>query len=84
MSEVAGAKLPEALDEAGVAAELARLATQNAVRTSMIGQGFYDTVTPAVIRRGILKIPPGTPPIRRTSQKSRRDGWRRYSPPKRW
>ena len=57
VSEVAGNALPEALDEATVSAELVRLAAQNTVRTSMIGQGFYDTVTPAVIRRGILENP---------------------------
>ena len=57
VSEVAGAKLPEALGEAEVSAELSRLAAQNTVRTSMIGQGFYDTVTPAAIRRGILENP---------------------------
>ena len=57
VSEVAGAKLPEALGEAEVSEELSRLAAQNTVRTSMIGQGFYDTVTPAAIRRGILENP---------------------------
>lgn len=57
VSAVAGAQLPEALSEAEVSAELAKLAAQNTVRTSMVGQGFYDTVTPAAIRRGILENP---------------------------
>ena len=57
VSAAAGAQLPEALSEAEVSAELAKLAAQNTVRTSMVGQGFYDTVTPAAIRRGILENP---------------------------
>ena len=50
-------RLPEALSEAEVAAELARLASANRVTTSMIGQGFYDTVVPAPIVRDILCNP---------------------------
>ncbi|MCF2706473.1 aminomethyl-transferring glycine dehydrogenase [Arcanobacterium haemolyticum] len=49
--------LPEPLTEADVELELARLAGMNRVRTSMIGQGFYDVVLPAVIRRAILENP---------------------------
>ena len=50
-------RLPEALSEAEVAAELARLASANRVTTSMIGQGFYDTVVPAPVVRDILCNP---------------------------
>ena len=50
-------RLPEALSEAEVATELARLASANRVTTSMIGQGFYDTVVPAPIVRDILCNP---------------------------
>ncbi len=56
-TERAGLTLPEPRGEARVSAELAELAARNTVRTSMIGQGYYDTVTPAVIRRGILENP---------------------------
>ncbi len=38
-------------------AELRRLASQNQVLTSMIGLGYYGTVTPAVIRRNLLENP---------------------------
>jgi len=49
--------LPAALSEPEVAAELRALAARNQVRTSMIGLGYYDTVTPAVIRRNVLENP---------------------------
>ncbi len=49
--------LPAAASEAEVAAELAELAGRNQVRTSMIGLGYYDTITPAVIRRNVLENP---------------------------
>jgi len=49
--------LPPAASEAEVAAELRALAARNAVRASMIGLGYYDTVTPPVIRRNVLENP---------------------------
>jgi glycine dehydrogenase len=49
--------LPDPASEADVLAELAGLAARNTVRTSMIGQGYYDTVTPAVIQRNVLENP---------------------------
>ena len=51
------AALPAPLTETEAIAELRRLAARNTVRTSMIGQGFYDTITPAVIRRNVLESP---------------------------
>ncbi len=56
-SPPAGQRLPSAASEAEVARELAQIAGQNAQRISMIGQGYYDTETPAVIRRGVLENP---------------------------
>ncbi|MGW5688562.1 aminomethyl-transferring glycine dehydrogenase [Nonomuraea sp. NPDC003754] len=50
-------KLPVAAGESEVIAELRALAGRNQVLTSMIGLGYYDTVTPAVIRRNLLENP---------------------------
>ncbi|MDI3315786.1 MAG: aminomethyl-transferring glycine dehydrogenase [Mycobacterium sp.] len=49
--------LPPAADEAQALAELRALADENTVAVSMIGQGFYDTVTPPVLRRNIVENP---------------------------
>ena len=38
-------------------AELRALADQNQVARSMIGLGYYDTITPAVIKRNVLENP---------------------------
>ncbi|MEU8319162.1 aminomethyl-transferring glycine dehydrogenase [Nonomuraea sp. NPDC048881] len=50
-------KLPAAASETEAIAELRELASRNRVLTSMIGLGYYDTVTPAVIRRNLLENP---------------------------
>ncbi len=47
----------EGLTEDQVLAELRRLATKNEVLTSMIGLGYYGTITPPVIRRNVLESP---------------------------
>ena len=49
--------LPEALSETAVAKEMRRLATANRPAESLIGQGYYDTITPPVIRRNVLESP---------------------------
>src|SRR3984885_7794167 len=49
--------LPAPLTEEQALAELRRLAGRNEVLTSMIGLGYYGTVTPAVIRRNLLENP---------------------------
>ncbi|HEY2442125.1 MAG TPA: aminomethyl-transferring glycine dehydrogenase, partial [Streptosporangiaceae bacterium] len=49
--------LPPPLSEPAAQAELRRLGGQNQVLTSMIGLGYYPTVTPAVIRRNLLENP---------------------------
>ena len=49
--------LPPPASEAQAAAELRSLAARNQVLTSMIGLGYYDTITPAVIRRNVLESP---------------------------
>ncbi|MFC8796166.1 aminomethyl-transferring glycine dehydrogenase [Promicromonospora sp. NPDC057138] len=49
--------LPAARTEPEVLAHLRELAGKNQVKTQMIGQGFYGTHTPAVIRRNVLESP---------------------------
>ncbi|WP_210479386.1 aminomethyl-transferring glycine dehydrogenase [Naasia sp. SYSU D00948] len=49
--------LPAAATEQEAAAELRSMAGRNRVRRSMIGLGYYDAVTPAVILRGVLENP---------------------------
>ncbi len=49
--------LPGPLSEAEALAQLRALAGRNQVLTSMIGLGYYDTVTPPVIRRNVLENP---------------------------
>src|SRR5213595_3983802 len=49
--------LKDALSEVEVLAELRKLAAKNKTAVQMIGQGYYDTVTPAVIRRNVLEAP---------------------------
>ena len=51
------AGLPAALSETQALQRLRVLAAQNQVLTSMIGLGYYGTITPAVIRRNVLENP---------------------------
>ena len=57
IGQVAALRLPAPLAEPEALAELRRLAGQNELLTSMIGLGYYGTVTPAVIRRNVLENP---------------------------
>ena len=47
----------EPLTEGAVLDELRRIAARNQVRISMIGQGYYGTITPPAIQRNILENP---------------------------
>ncbi|WOP19525.1 aminomethyl-transferring glycine dehydrogenase [Raineyella sp. LH-20] len=49
--------LGPALTEAEALDALRGLAARNTPRVQMIGQGYYDTITPAVIRRNVLEDP---------------------------
>nr|WP_307861403.1 aminomethyl-transferring glycine dehydrogenase [Cellulomonas wangleii] len=49
--------LPAARSEEQVLADLRAIAGRNRVLRPMIGQGYYGTVTPAVIRRNVLESP---------------------------
>ena len=51
------ASFPGSRTEADVLAELAALAAQNKPMRSMIGLGYYGTLTPTVIQRNILENP---------------------------
>jgi glycine dehydrogenase len=49
--------LPPAASEAEALTELRALADSNTVAVSMIGQGYYDTLTPPVLLRNIMENP---------------------------
>ncbi|MFZ5958763.1 aminomethyl-transferring glycine dehydrogenase [Pseudomonas knackmussii] len=50
-------ELPAALDERGALAKLRGYAEQNQLWTSLIGTGYYGTLTPTVILRNVLENP---------------------------
>src|SRR5690349_8714730 len=50
-------QLPPAATEDEALTELRALADANTVAVSMIGQGYFDTLTPPVLRRNILENP---------------------------
>ena len=50
-------ELPEPLTERQYAEHIAEVASKNKLFTSYIGQGWYDTCTPAVIQRNIFENP---------------------------
>ncbi|HHT31364.1 MAG TPA: glycine dehydrogenase (aminomethyl-transferring), partial [Corynebacterium sp.] len=50
-------QLPDALDEAGALAALRGFAAKNTVKKQLIGAGYHDTITPAVIRRNVVENP---------------------------
>jgi len=50
-------RLPAPASETEALAELRALAAANTVAVSMIGQGYYDTLTPPVLLRNILENP---------------------------
>ncbi len=53
----AGSVIPDAVGESEALAELRALASQNRPARAMIGLGYYDTLTPAVIQRNVLENP---------------------------
>ena len=49
--------LPEAMNEYEFAQHIAQLASKNKLYTTYIGQGWYGTITPAVIQRKVFENP---------------------------
>ena len=76
--------LPEPLTEEQALAELRRLAGRNHVLTSMIGLGYYGTVTPAVIRRNLLENPAWYTAYTPYQPEISRAAWRRCSTSRPW
>jgi len=54
---VADSVIPDAATEAEALAELRELASQNRPARALIGLGYYDTITPAVIARNVFENP---------------------------
>jgi glycine dehydrogenase len=50
-------ELPEPTDERAALDALRKMAERNRVQVSMIGMGYYDTITPPVIQRNVLENP---------------------------
>ena len=50
-------KLPEGCSEQQALAELKEIAEKNIVKRSLIGQGYYGTITPPVILRNVFENP---------------------------
>ena len=49
--------LPDALSETDTLAALKAMASKNKPMKQLIGNGYYDTITPAVIRRNVVENP---------------------------
>lgn len=67
-----------ALSEAGLLSRMRDVASRNRVMTSLIGQGYYGTVTPPAIQRNILENPAWYTAYTPISPKSRKAGLRRF------
>ena len=50
-------ELPPALTETQALAAMRAVADKNVVKTSLIGMGYFDTVTPGVVLRNVLESP---------------------------
>ncbi len=57
LAEGAPTSIPAPATEREALAELRALAAHNTVRRSLLGLGYYDTITPAVIQRNVLENP---------------------------
>ena len=50
-------KLPEGCSEQEALTELKEIAEKNDLKRSLIGQGYYGTITPPVIQRNVFENP---------------------------
>ena len=57
LKPIENSTIPKAATERDALAELRTIAGRNTVRRSMIGLGYYGTITPAVIKRNVLENP---------------------------
>jgi glycine dehydrogenase len=57
LTEQFGSKLPAPISEVDAIAELRKLASENVVAQSLIGMGYYGTITPPVVLRNVLENP---------------------------
>ena len=57
MTKSLHSQLPPALTEVETIARLREMASKNSIFTSLIGTGYYNTITPAVIKRNVLENP---------------------------
>ena len=57
VAPIAPSRIPEPASEREALAELRAFARKNRVTQSMIGLGYYGTITPAVIKRNVLENP---------------------------
>ncbi len=57
IAQTGATPLPDALDETAALAALRGFAAKNTLKKQLIGAGYYDTVTPAVIRRNVVENP---------------------------
>jgi glycine dehydrogenase len=57
ISEKIESVLPPAATEVETIAELRQIASENKLVKSLIGTGYYNTITPAVIKRNVLENP---------------------------
>lgn len=68
--------LPSPLTESEFFARMRKVASKNKLYRTFIGQGYYDTITPAVIQRNILENPACILLILLIRRKFHKDVWR--------
>ena len=76
--------LPDAETESQYLTRLKTIARKNAVLRSYIGLGYYDTLTPSVIKRNLFENPGWYTPYTRTRPKLPRAASSPSSTSRRW